>query len=201
MASRVYHGPVTDVAAFVLAGGKSTRMGEDKAFLVLEGRSLLARALDLAGTVTRDVRIAGDAAKFAAFGPVVEDIYPRCGPLGGIHGALRSSNSELNLMLAVDLPFVEPRFLEYLIEQARGSGSMVTVPRAGGGWQPLCAVYRREFAAAAEKSLRAGRNKIDALFSEVETREITEEEVLRENFSPAMFRNLNTREEFEKANG
>lgn len=176
-------------------------MGEDKAFLVLEGRSLLARALDLAGTVARDVRIAGDAAKFAAFGPVVEDIFPRCGPLGGIHAALRSSNSDLNLMLAVDVPFVEARFLEYLVGRARRAGSTVTVPRAGGGWQPLCAVYRREFAAAAEKSLRAGRNKIDALFSEVETREITERELLREHFSPGMFRNLNTREEFERAKG
>jgi molybdopterin-guanine dinucleotide biosynthesis protein A len=201
MTIRVYHGPVTDLTAFVLAGGKSTRMGEDKAFLVLEGRSLLARALDLAGTVTRDVRVAGEAAKFAAFGPVVEDVYPHRGPLGGIHAALRNSGSELNLMLAVDLPFVEPRFLEYLVEQARASSSMVAVPRAAGGWQPLCAMYRLEFAAVAEKSLRAGRNKIDALFSEVETREITEEELLRENFSPDMFRNLNTREEFERAKG
>lgn len=188
-----------DLAAFVLAGGKSTRMGEDKAFLVLEGRSLLSRALELAGMVTRDVRIAGQAAKFTAFAPVVEDIYPKSGPLGGIHAALRNSTSELNLMLAVDLPFVESRFLGYLVEQARGSGSIVTVPRAAGGWQPLCAVYRREFAAVAEKSLHAGRNKIDALFSEVETREITEEELLRGSFNLEMFRNLNTPEEFERA--
>ena len=71
-------GALTDVAAFILAGGKSTRMGTDKAFVVLEGRMLLARALDAARALTSDVRIVGEAAKFAAFAPVVEDVFPGC---------------------------------------------------------------------------------------------------------------------------
>lgn len=70
-------------AAFVLAGGKSTRMGMDKAFVTLDGKTLLARALEVARAVTAEVRIVGDAAKFAAFGPVVEDEFRGCGPLGG----------------------------------------------------------------------------------------------------------------------
>ena len=82
------------------------------------------------------MRIAGGATKFAAFGPVVEDVYPQRGPLGGIHAALRHSISELNLMLAVDLPFVEPGFLHYLISQARESRATITVPQAAGRWQP-----------------------------------------------------------------
>lgn len=77
------HGVSLDVAAFILAGGKSTRMGTDKAFVVLEGRTLLARTLDLARAVTADVRIVGAAEKFAAFAPVVEDVFSGCGPLGG----------------------------------------------------------------------------------------------------------------------
>lgn len=83
----MYHRPMggadttADVAAFVLAGGKSTRMGSDKAFVMLEGRTLLARALDLARTVTGDVRIVGSVEKFAAFAPVVEDVFRECGPL------------------------------------------------------------------------------------------------------------------------
>ena len=94
-------GPAADVAAFVLAGGKSTRMGSDKAFVMLEGRTLLTRALELARTVSDNVRIVGSAEKFAAFAPVVEDVFRECGPLGGIHAALRASSAELNLMLAV----------------------------------------------------------------------------------------------------
>jgi molybdopterin-guanine dinucleotide biosynthesis protein A len=90
-------------------------MGQDKAFLTLAGRTLLDRALELAGSLTRDVCIAGDTAKFAAFGPVLEDVYRQRGSLGGIHVTLRRSTSELNLMLALDLPFINLRFLQYLV--------------------------------------------------------------------------------------
>src|SRR5258708_4756586 len=175
-------GASSDVAAFILAGGKSTRMGTDKAFVVLDGRTLLARALDVARAVTADVRIVGDAANFAGFAPVVEDVFRGCGPLGGIHAALRASAAELNLMLAVDVPFVSAGLLEFLVARARESAAVVTVARVGG-WQPLCAVYRREFAEAAEVALRQGRYKIDALFEVVRTLAISEEDVVAAGFS------------------
>jgi molybdenum cofactor guanylyltransferase len=188
-----------DVAAFVLAGGRSTRMGADKAFVMLEGRTLLARALELARTVTDNVCIVGSAEKFTAFGQVVEDVFRECGPLGGIHAALRASAAELNLMLAVDVPFVPVALLRYLVMRARDSDAIATVPRAGGGWQPLCAVYRREFGDIAEKALRAGRYKIGALFADANVQAIEEEELAGVGFSAASFRNLNTREELEAA--
>jgi molybdopterin-guanine dinucleotide biosynthesis protein A len=188
-----------EVTAFILAGGKSTRMGMDKAFVSLNGRTLLARTLDLARSVTPDVRIVGDSAKFSAFAPVVEDVFCECGPLGGIHAALQASSTELNLLLAVDVPFVSLALLQYLIRRARDSSAAVTVPRADGGWQPLCAVYRREFAAAAETALHAGRYKIDALFDSVQVQAIEEEELAEAGFSPRIFRNLNTKEELEVA--
>lgn len=192
-------GSSSSLAAFILAGGKSTRMGTDKAFMSLEGRTLLARALDLGRAVAFDVRIVGDASKFSAFAPVVEDVFRDRGPLGGIHAALRASSSELNVILAVDVPFVSQELLQYLVTRARSSSADVTVPRAGGGWQPLCAVYRREFADAAESALRAGHYKIDALFATVRVQPIGEEELTKAGFPPAMFRNLNTREELEAA--
>jgi len=188
-----------DVAAFILAGGKSTRMGADKAFVDYDGRTLLEWALDLAYSVTSTVRIVGNREKFAPFAPVVEDIFQDCGPLGGIHAALRASTTELNLMLAVDTPLVSRAFLQYLISQARGAPeAVVVVPRADRGWQPLCAIYRREFADAAENALRSGRNRIDRLFDEVRTRVIEQKELEGAGFSLAIFRNLNTPEELEK---
>src|SRR5216684_3876737 len=166
------------VTAFILAGGKSTRMGTDKAFVTLSGRSLLDRMLDLGQSVTRDVRIIGNAQKFSQFAPTVEDVFQDCGPLGGIHAALRASSTELNVILAVDLPFVSPALLQYLIARAESvPGVRATVPHAAGGWQPLCAVYRRQFADAAESALRAGRYKIDELFDPVRTQRIEEEEL------------------------
>ena len=70
-----------DVTAFILAGGKSTRMGTDKAFVPLHGRTLLERALEVARAVTPDVRVVGDPTKFSTFAPVVEDLFPGCGPI------------------------------------------------------------------------------------------------------------------------
>jgi molybdopterin-guanine dinucleotide biosynthesis protein A len=192
------NGPGSRVAAFILAGGKSTRMGRDKAFVEYDGRTLLARALSLVRSVTPDVRIVGSQEKFARFAPVVEDIFRDCGPLGGIHSALRSSPAELNLVLAVDMPFISAEFLLYLISQARSvPEAHVVVPVAGGRRQPLCAIYRREFADAAENALRAGQNRIDRLFDEVRTRVIEEEELEDAGFSSSIFRNLNTPEELE----
>lgn len=205
---------VDPVNAYVLAGGKSLRMGQDKAFLELGGYTLLERALDLARGAAGNAWIVGSAAKFAAFGRVVEDVYRECGPLGGIHAALggapnnlstsdvKTSDAkpaELNLMLAVDLPFVRLDFLKYLIARARQSDAAVVVPITNERLQPLCAIYRRSFAEAAERSLLAGRYKIDSLFTEVSTTVIGQEELEQEGFSGEMFRNLNTPEDWEAA--
>jgi molybdopterin-guanine dinucleotide biosynthesis protein A len=187
-----------ELSAFVLAGGKSMRMGRDKAFVELEGRTLLERALELSRTVAQQVWIVGEREKFSAFAPVIEDVFPGRGPLAGIHAALRASPSDLNLLLAVDIPFVKPEFLKYLVEQARASEALVTVPHSEKGFQPICAVYRRAFADLAESSLRTGKNKIDPLFAQVTMRAIEEKEISGLGFSPEMFRNLNTPEDLRQ---
>jgi molybdenum cofactor guanylyltransferase len=201
----VYHrvmpsGSASDLGAFILVGGKSTRMGTDKAFLQFEGRTLLTRALDLGRSVTPNVSIVGNRETFASFGQVVEDIFGDCGPLAGIHAALRRSTAEFNLMLAVDMPFISPGFLQYLLRQARNAPeAVVIVPCASGRQQPLSAMYRREFADVAETALRARQNRIDRLFENIATRTIDENELDRAGFSSEIFRNLNTPNEFERA--
>jgi molybdenum cofactor guanylyltransferase len=190
---------VNDLTAFVLAGGKSARMGTDKAFLELKGETLLDRALGLARALTPEAIIVGERSKFSRFGTVVEDVFFQRGPLGGIHAALAATATDLNLVLAVDLPFVEAAFLRYLVKRAQTTEAVVTVPRAGGGWQPLCAVYRRAFGRLAERALQAGQNKIDPLFAESPTLAIDEADLTRRGFSANMFRNLNTPEDLEHA--
>jgi molybdenum cofactor guanylyltransferase len=195
----VYDRDMAGLNAFVLAGGKSTRMGTDKAFVEFGGSTLLARALKLAGSVCSRVSIVGPAEKFATFGEIVEDQFPDHGPLGGIHAALRYSDADVNLLLAVDLPFVEAGFLHHLLKRAQGGKAIAIVPRAAGGWQPLCAIYRRSFADLAEEALRRGANKIDLLFARAEVEAIDETELKNAGFSAHMFRNLNTPEELNRA--
>jgi molybdopterin-guanine dinucleotide biosynthesis protein A len=195
----VYHQRVEPVTVFVLAGGKSSRMGLDKAFLRLGQSTLLTRALELARAIDGNPWIVGSATKFAGFGPVVEDVFPDCGPLAGIHAALSAASTDLNMMLAVDLPFLQPSFLNYLVCQGRETLATVVLPRSGGRLQPLCAVYRRRFAEVAERSLRAGKNKIDSLFAEAQTRVIEQEELRQNGFGEELFRNVNTQQDWEAA--
>jgi molybdopterin-guanine dinucleotide biosynthesis protein A len=180
------------VTAFILAGGKSTRMGRDKAFVPWEGRTLLERALEVTHTVSSGTRIVGAKTKFEEYGIVVEDIYPDRGPLAGIHAALRASDKDLNLVLAVDLPFVTPALLSYLVDRALETHKLAIVPRLAAGWEPLCAVYRKEFADVAEEALLAGRNAIHPLLECGHVRAMDEGELAAAGFPAEMFRNVNT---------
>jgi molybdopterin-guanine dinucleotide biosynthesis protein A len=194
---RVYHQRVDDVTAFVLAGGKSTRMGRDKAFLEIGGKSLLTRAMEQAKEVTEEVLVVGGREKFSPFGEVVEDIYRERGPLGAIHAALTATATEWNCFLAVDMPFMEAGFLRWLVSEARKNEKMVTVPRAAGRLQPLSSVYRKSFGEIARRSLEEGENKIDRLFTGARAQLIEEAQLVGAGFSSEMFRNVNTREEWE----
>jgi molybdenum cofactor guanylyltransferase len=194
----VYHRGMdrcSHLAAFVLAGGKSSRMGTDKAFLEYRGRPLVEHAIALAGSLSSAVRVVGSREKFGRYGLVVEDIFPGQGPLGGIHAALCVSRADLNLMIAVDMPLLSQPFLQYLIDRARGSTAIVTVPRTDRRWHPLCAVYRSSFVTLAEEALKAGKNKIGSLFDMTQTLTIEEEELTSAGFSPSLFLNLNTPQE------
>ena len=184
---------------FVLAGGKSSRMGANKAFLQIEGQSLLERALATLRAVCGEVMIAGDPALFSAHAEAVADVVPDCGPLGGIHAALSHSASELNVMLAVDMPLASSTLLCFLIAAAGTSGAMVTVPRTARGYQPLCAVYHRDFASVAENALGAGKYKIDTTFGGLNLRVVDAAELAAAGFSADCFFNVNTPEDLRAA--
>lgn len=176
-------------------------MGTNKAFLEAGGQTLLARALGTLRLVCDRVAIVGDAETYSRFGPCVADIFSGCGPLGGIHSALVSSSDTLNIVLAVDMPFVSADLLRFVLDIAGSSAAMVTVPRAGKRLQPLCAVYRREFAAVAEQALGAGNYKVDGPFASVRVRVIEAPELLTAGFSEKNFLNVNTPEELRAAEG
>jgi molybdopterin-guanine dinucleotide biosynthesis protein A len=196
---------VNDAAAFVLAGGASSRMGRDKAGLVLRGKTLLERAVDIARAAGGEVCIVGSGdyiirASKALRVPVLADSFPGQGPLAGIHAALTSNyTSELNFVLAVDTPFVTPSFVDYLLNLARESPALVIAPRIDERLHPLCAVYRRAFAECAAGALAHGRNKIEAAIPADALEVLTQEELRHAAFDPAMFANLNTPVDFAEA--
>ena len=147
---------------FVLAGGRSTRMGQDKALLRLAGRPLLDLALEKlrALPLAAAPRVAAARADLVSYGAVIADLHPGCGPLSGIEAALAATSHPLNAFLAVDLPLLPAQFLLWMLERAQITGALATVPRINGWPQPLCAVYHRELLGPITAALIAGDHKV-----------------------------------------
>jgi molybdopterin-guanine dinucleotide biosynthesis protein A len=174
-------------------------MGTDKAFLRLGRLTLLEHVIATAKEVSATVALVGNKERLRPYGWVIEDEFPGQGPLAGIHAALTSkSASDLNLFLPVDLPGVSGSLLKYLLKVAGESGKVATVPYTNGFSQPLCAVYRREFATVAENALRAGHNKIDTLYREVSVRRVEEAELAALEIPASVFENVNTPEDWNR---
>jgi molybdopterin-guanine dinucleotide biosynthesis protein A len=149
------------VEGFVLAGGRSSRMGQEKALLQVGGRSLVDLALDkLRSAGVAAPRIAGAQTDLSSHAPVVPDLHPGCGPLSGIEAALAATTQPLNLFLPVDMPLLPARFLAWMLRRAEITGALVTVPRINGRPQPLCAVYHRDLLRPISASLLAGNYKV-----------------------------------------
>ncbi len=145
---------------FVLAGGRSTRMGKDKAFLQYGGRPLIEHAVDLLKSAEVKPHIVSSRSDLSAYAPMIKDLHPGCGPLGGIEAALAWSNSEWNVFLPVDLPLQPSIFVRYLVERAGLTGAAATIPKYQGRPEPLCAVYRRDLLTGIRESLQAGKFKV-----------------------------------------
>src|SRR5271156_1644278 len=104
-----------DVGGYVLAGGRSSRMGRDKALLELGGKPLALHAVTKLQRVCSDVHILSENRELSAYAPLVSDLHPGCGPIGGIEAAFAHSTHEWNLFLPVDMPFFPSALLFALV--------------------------------------------------------------------------------------
>lgn len=174
-------------------------MGTDKIFLEFSGTTLIQRACDLAQSVADTFSLVGPAEKLSPFGPVIPDIHPNQGPLGGLYSALSATQTDLNLILAVDLPLLTRDFLFNFRSLAEREPLMAVVPRLRNRFQPLCAFYTNQVATEAERLLASGLNKVEALLEKVSLRVVEDNEIQRLGGSPKMFLNVNSPEDYESA--
>jgi molybdenum cofactor guanylyltransferase len=147
-----------DAAGFVLAGGRSSRMGRDKALVELAGQPLIAHALRILREANLPASIAGGQPALAAFAPLIEDTRRDQGPLSGICAALASTKAEWAVFLPIDLPLLPASLLEYLLRHARITGNPVTIPSINGFPQTFPAVLHRSALPTLERELNAGRS-------------------------------------------
>lgn len=143
--------------AIILAGGRSARMGDDKALLDIGGRPMISLILDRLRPHFEQILVsANDARKYAFLGvEIVPDKVPGLGPLGGIASALERSSNDLNFVVACDIPQIDVEIVKRLLAEAEGHDG--AIPRnPDGKIEPLFAVYRKSVLSAVEAALRAG---------------------------------------------
>jgi molybdopterin-guanine dinucleotide biosynthesis protein A len=187
------------INGFVLAGGKSSRIGQDKGFLRLGNQPLVLRAAEILLPIVHTVTLLASPDLYGNLGfPVIADLWPDQGPLAALCTGLISSDAEWNLFLACDLPRVSPRFIEFLVQRVRATRSDAVVPRTQEGWQPLCAAYHARCRTAFQPAVRQRRLSIVELFDELHPEAITPEEMASIGLSEAEFANVNTPEEWTR---
>ncbi len=187
--------------SFVLTGGRSTRIGTDKALLPFGDGTLALWMAKIVKGVSQDVTLIGSREKYFSLGlPVEEDVFPGRGPLGGIHAALVHSRQAPSLVVGCDLPYLSKEFLGFLVELAHSSGADVVVPESPGlGLEPLCAVYAPSCLAPMEDALQRGESKVQVLLARLRLRVVKHEEWLPYDPQGRLFCNLNTLAEYEEA--
>ncbi|MGO8790089.1 MAG: molybdenum cofactor guanylyltransferase [Terriglobia bacterium] len=187
------------IDGFVLAGGKSSRMGQDKALMQLEGTPLVLRAAEILRPFVRQIALLAPADRYSHLGlPVVADKWPDQGPLGAICTGSLSSRAEWCIFLACDLPLVSRQFIQLLIERVRTSRFDAVVPRTADGWQPLSAAYHSRCRAAFERAMEEGRRSIVGLLDEVRVEAITHDEMISAGLREMELTNINTTEDWAR---
>ena len=180
-------------AGFVLAGGQSSRMGQDKALLPWKGATLIESVAREVLDATGNVALIGSSERYGNLGfTVISDKVEGCGPLGGLHTALSVTTAEWNVLVACDMPGVTHRLLEELLIAAEASSADALVPQTPGGLEPLCAVYHVRLLPAVESAIHSKLLKMHDFVSTIPVR-------LWPAPDATVFRNINTPKEFSEA--
>lgn len=181
----------------VLAGGRSSRMGRDKASMVpaaqagKQGKTLLELALDILEPVVNDLLVVGDPAIHGFVGPfVIPDNETGQGPLGGLVTAMHYATHDRLLVIAVDMPELDQRLLR-MLQRELGNFTDAVVPRHSGGSEPLVAAYHRRCRPVFEEQIANGSRKVAHALDAVRARYITVEPG-QDGWSTELFKNLNS---------
>jgi molybdopterin-guanine dinucleotide biosynthesis protein A len=186
----------------IQAGGQSSRMGEDKALKTFLGRPLIQRVAERLAPIAQEVIVTtNNPEDYRFLGlPLFPDLRPGRGALGGLYTAIASAVHPTVAVVACDMPFASAALLEaasLLLVEERAD---VVIPRSEEGYEPLHAVYRRATCLPAiQAAIEADQWKVIAWFPQVNVRILTAAEIERHDPSGLAFWNVNTPEEFTKA--
>jgi molybdenum cofactor guanylyltransferase len=188
------------VSGVIQAGGRSVRMGgRPKALIEVGGRSIIERVLAVLAPAVDEVLVVTNTPELYAFLglPMVGDVYPDHGSLGGIYSGLKAAAGQAALTVACDMPFLHPEIVKLVAERA-GEGDVV-IPRVGRQLETMHAAYGKACLPHIEARLEAGRLKIVDFFEKVRVVEIAEADVARFRDPQIAFMNVNAPDELDRA--
>jgi formate dehydrogenase accessory protein FdhD len=188
-----------DFSIAILSGGKSSRMGQDKSLIELNGKTMVERILEEFKDVSNDIFIITNTEEVYSFLDFQKfpDIYKNFGPLAGIHSALNHAKNQKVLVLSCDMPFVTKEFALYLL--SKSDGFDVTVPIYRGSYEPLFAIYDKKIVDVIKRYLRDNERKIISFYPDVKLKKIEEEEISDFFDTALLFFNVNTPSDLEYA--
>ena len=190
------------VTSIILAGGKNLRHGRNKAFEVIRGKTIIDRVFERLEPISRQIVVVTSWAQFdielSLNADVVADIYPDMGPLGGIYTGLTASTSDINIIAACDMPFLNTELLEYMVDILAGYDAVV--PRLANEMiEPLHAVYSKSCLSLIDERLATKKLSIHAFLDEVNVRYLDEEESRKIDPEIISFFNINYQTDLDKA--
>ncbi|MCT8136517.1 molybdenum cofactor guanylyltransferase [Anaerobacillus sp. CMMVII] len=184
----------------LLSGGKSSRMGTNKALLPVEGKANIERILDSLGEDFTDRIIVTNSPEDYSLleekVKLIPDVYPGLGPLSGIHAGLLASSAEYNIVVACDMPFVSQQLARILV--ASSPGYQAVVPRFNGMRQPLFAVYHQLMVEEIERFLKGNDFRVNNLWDKVNMLWLEDEVLSSIPEIERAFYNMNKPEEYKQ---
>lgn len=187
---------ISQLQAFILAGGQSRRMGRDKSQLLLENQTFTDRIAETLRSVTDSITLVGAREPHPRFSSV-PDLYPEWGALGGLHAALAACHREWAIVVACDLPFVTADLFNYLASLRDGHEAVVPL-QPDGRPQPLSSLYRIEpCLQRATELIEAGKRRPFDLLELVNTRWVPFKELTNLAQAEKFFVNINTPDDYD----
>jgi molybdenum cofactor guanylyltransferase len=186
------------LTAVILAGGKSSRMGQDKGILHIHGKPMVMHIIEAAREVSDNIIIVANNDNYNDFGyPVYRDHFPGCGPLGGIYTGLTRSATARNLFLSCDIPFVNGRLLKFLQNRSEYRQDAL-VPLHNDVKEPLCAIYHKRVLKTVLKQILKEDYKLQNLLEKLNVKYADPASVL---LPETLFSNINTPEQLNHLRG
>ncbi len=178
----------TKISGFILAGGRSRRMGTDKAMLPIENQSLLKRMISRIEPFCESVAISGQNPDYLIYKlEMISDVFSDCGPISGLYSVLNYTSTEWNLVVSVDVPFVNEELIRYLLINATEYDCVI--PQHDSGVEPLVGLYNRRILPVLDEMIKAGNFKLMNLLAKVHTRYLNCNNLIQDY--PRLFFNIN----------